>query len=111
MRVRKKELGNWHKNRSEDRAKMLPLPCEVHSEIDKYERAATSKARKIALRNDHIITFGEVFEKSLTSWKSFNIHFATLLALLTLCIAHGRPSQKHMPRLLTVMQRCLFKDH
>ena len=36
-------------------------------------------------RNDCMLTFGEVFETSLTAWNFFNIHFAILL--------HGRSKQ------------------
>ena len=32
-------------------------------------------------RNDHILTFGEVFETSLTFWNSFSVRFASLLTL------------------------------
>ena len=54
MRARKKKLGDWRKNRSENRAKMHPLPREVHGEIDEYERAAASEAKN-----------GRLFEKQL----------------------------------------------
>jgi len=36
------------------------------------------KQRMTASRNDHIVTFGEVFKNSLTSWNSFNVSFAIL---------------------------------
>ena len=55
------------------------------------------KQRMVISRNNRILVFGEVFKTSLTSWNSFNIRFAILL---TLCCT-WRPSQKHVPRLLT----------
>ena len=59
-------------------------------------------------RNDDILALGEVFETSLTFWNSFNF-----VILLTLVVAHGRSSQKHLPRLLKVMHMCRyrFKGH
>ena len=54
------------------------------------------------LRNNHIFTFGEVFKTSLTSSNSFNVCFAILLTLLTLCCiwltiqkAHGTPTNSN----------------
>ena len=38
-----------------------------------------AKQRMAVTRNGHIFAFGEVFETSLTSWNSFNVHFAILL--------------------------------
>ena len=49
MRARKKKLGDWYKNGSEDREpKRSLLPHEVCSEIDEYKRgAATSGSKKL----------------------------------------------------------------
>ena len=66
MKAKKKELGDWQKKRKQrQRSKMQ---CEVHGKIDKFERA----------ENDHILAFSEVLETTLTSWNSFNVHFAIL---------------------------------
>ena len=40
-----------------------------------------SEAINGCLEKDHILTFGEVFETSLTSWNSFKICIAILLTL------------------------------
>ena len=39
-KARKKELGDWHENRSEvrDAAKMQLPPYEVRNKVDEYER-------------------------------------------------------------------------
>ena len=63
--------------------------CEVHMQRDQCvqkREAAVSEAKKhvAILRNDHILTFGQVFETSLTSLNSFNVCFA-VLTLLTPC--------------------------
>ena len=54
------------------------------------------------LRNNHIFAFGKVFKTSLTSSNSFNVCFAILLTLLTLCYtwltiqkAHGTPTNSN----------------
>ena len=75
---------------------------------DDYEREERqlSKQRKCMaiLRNAHILMFIGVW--SLTH--SFNIHFAILLTLLTLCCI-WLTVPKHMQHLLTVIHMCLFK--
>ena len=59
MRVRKKELGDWCNNRSEDRdeAKTELPPHEVHGKLDEYEREeqwlAKQRKHMAVLRNDH----------------------------------------------------------
>ena len=69
-RATKKELGDWHENRSKDSQN------EVRSKIDEYgreeQRLAKQSKRMAILRNDHT---------SLTSSNSFNVRFAILLTL------------------------------
>ena len=79
MRVSKKRAGRlaW-KRKWRQRAKMQPLPHEVHGKINVWKRgAAASKAKKhmAVLRNDLILAFSEVFETSLTSLNSFDVRF------------------------------------
>ena len=81
------------KRKLRPRAKMQPLPCEVHEKIDEYERAV--KQRMAVSRNDHILVFGKVFKTSLTSWNSFNIYFAILLTLC--CTLLTVPKVRDMP--------------
>ena len=77
--------------------------------------AAASETKKCmaVLRNDHILTFGAVFETLLTSLNSFNVLF-TILTLLTLCCTWPT-IPKHVPHLLIVMymsiQRLLKCTH
>ena len=92
------------------RAKRYPLTHEVQGEMDEYERAVARKSKSGRLEKQRYPRVSEVFETSLTFWNSFNIHF---VILLTLVVAHGRPSQKHLLRLLKVMHMCRyrFKGH
>ena len=55
------------------------------------------KQRMAVSRSDHILTFGEVFKTSLTSWNSFNVHFAILLTLCctTILKAHATPTNSN----------------
>ena len=65
------------------------------------------KLRVAVSGNNHIFAFGEVFETSPTFWNSFNVRYATFSHFVTL-VPHGRLSQKHLPRLLTVVHKCLL---
>ena len=47
-----------------------------------------AKQRVAVSRNDHILTFGEVFETLLTFWDSMN-SFSVHFAIVTLIVAHG----------------------
>ena len=83
MRARKKELGDWHK--TEMKIENQNAATTLWTEYESEEQQLVKQRKHMAvLSNDHILTFGEVFEISLTSSNSFNIRFAILLTLLTL---------------------------
>ena len=62
-------------------------------------RLAKQRKHMAVLRNDHIYLahFFELFQHNALP----SSHFVT----------HGRPSQKHVPCLLTVMRKCQFKGY
>ena len=41
--------------------------------------------RMAVSKNDHILSFGEVFKTSLTSWNPFNVRFAITLLHMADC--------------------------
>ena len=76
----KKEIVNG-RNGSKNRE---PKCSHYHGQIDEYarEEEQVGNQRMVILRNNHILTFGEVSETSLTSWNSFNVCLAhTLLQI------------------------------
>ena len=97
---------------------MQPLLHEVHCKINEYEkeeqRLVKQRKRMAVLRNNHTcrsarlqtgcskpVLFPLTF--SMSALPSF-LHCPSL-------VTHGRPSLKHVPRLLTVMCMCQFKDY
>ena len=87
MRVRKKDLGDWCKNGSEDKepkCSHFPMKSAARSMGMREQSMQWLVKQKSAwvFRSDHILMFGEVFETLLTFSNSFSICFAILLALL-----------------------------
>ena len=94
MRVNTKDLEDWRKNGNENRTKMQPLPCEVYDEIRREEQVL-AKQRNIWPSWETTI--------SSPSVRCLNLpHFFKLFQRTPCHPTHGWPSQKHMPRLLTV---------
>ena len=104
--MRKKELWDWHNNGSEDREpKCSHYPVKSTARSMSMREQWLVKQRMAVLRNDHILSFGEVF-KNLT-------HLLELFQRMV-ChqfVAHGQLSQMCVPHLLTVMHTCCLSVH
>ena len=82
-RASKKELEDW--GRTEAKTESQNSPWSLWRDQWVWKRGvAASKAKKrmAILRNDHILTFGEVFETLLTS---SNIQFAVFTVVILCC--------------------------
>ena len=83
-------------------------------QLAQKRRAVASEAKKCVaiLRNDNILTFGQMFEMFLTSLNSFNVHSA-ILTLVTLCYtwpavaqAHATPTNSNAHESIQKLLRC-----
>ena len=85
-RAKKKELGDWRENGSEDRdtVKMQLPPCEICSELDEYER----EEQRLTKQSVHMA----VLRTNHRSSVSFALPYYLSRFLGHTFVAHGQPA-------------------
>ena len=94
MRARKKDLGDWRENGSEDREpkcshfSMKSAARSTSTREQSMQQLAKQKSAWV-FRNDHILVFGEVFKTLLEFFQHMLCHPSRTALVMRMCQFSG----------------------